>query len=280
MRLLAKLTGLAAALLTTACAPTTTGESFDNYINQLVNNGKLRKERAPADAPFSNADLVRNFETIAFGLEPQLNGGVSEENHIRRWRQPIRYWLIMSESDAERTAREIHIFMDRLGDLTGVEIQPATEFSQSNFDVLVLGPDDYGKAEDRLYGADASLLRAFRWDSAPCQARVYHSEGFANQNDEPKGSITYAIVMIRAGLKPFFAKGCVEEELAQSMGLMNDDDHVRPSIFNDDEEFAFLTEHDEYLLRILYDPRLQPGQSRKDAMTLVPDIVETLRPGG
>jgi hypothetical protein len=48
---------------------------------------------------------------------------------------------------------------------------------------------------------------------------------------------------------------------------------VRPSIFNDDGEFALLTEHDEHLLRILYDPRLKPGMTAEEAMPLVRRIV-------
>ena len=43
------------------------------------------------------------------------------------------------------------------------------------------------------------------------------------------------------------------------MGLANDSPDARPSVFNDDEEFAFLTRHDELLLKMLYDPRLRPG---------------------
>ncbi|MEM7320471.1 MAG: DUF2927 domain-containing protein, partial [Pseudomonadota bacterium] len=37
------------------------------------------------------------------------------------------------------------------------------------------------------------------------------------------------------------------------------------SIFNDDDEFALLTSHDEKLLAMLYDPRLKQGMSADDA---------------
>ena len=45
-----------------------------------------------------------------------------------------------------------------------------------------------------------------------------------------------------------------------------------PSIFNDDEEFALLTQQDELMLRMLYDPRLRPGMTETEARP----IVETL----
>ena len=47
---------------------------------------------------------------------------------------------------------------------------------------------------------------------------------------------------------------------------------ARPSLFNDSLEFAFLTEHDEILLRMLYDPRLRPGMSIAEARPLLPAI--------
>ena len=67
-------------------------------------------------------------------------------------------------------------------------------------------------------------------------------------------------------------QSCIEEELAQGMGLSNDSRDARPSIFNDDEEFGVLTRHDELLLRMLYSDSLRCGMSAG----AVDDYVETL----
>ena len=64
----------------------------------------------------------------------------------------------------------------------------------------------------------------------------------------------------------------------QALGLGNDHSEVRPSIFNDDEEFALLTRHDEYLLRILYDPRLKSGMTAEEAVPIVRQIIREMRP--
>ena len=58
---------------------------------------------------------------------------------------------------------------------------------------------------------------------------------------------------------------CIHEEIAQGLGLSNDSPAARPSVFNDDEEFGLLTTHDEFLLRILYDPRMRPGMNEIEA---------------
>ena len=60
--------------------------------------------------------------------------------------------------------------------------------------------------------------------------------------------------------------------MAQAMGLTNDSPDARPSIFNDDEEFAFLTRHDEILLKMLYDPRLKAGMESYEVIPLLSAI--------
>ena len=74
-------------------------------------------------------------------------------------------------------------------------------------------------------------------------------------------------------------RSCVHEEVAQGLGLPNDNPAARPSIFNDDEEFALLTDHDELLLRILYDDRLAPGATAEDAAPMIRQIAEELVAG-
>jgi hypothetical protein len=85
-----------------------------------------------------------------------------------------------------------------------------------------------------------------------------------------------AIALIRAELPPLLRRSCLHEELAQGMGLANDSPAARPSIFNDDEEFAELTRHDELLLQILYDPRLAPGMTEAEALPIVRVIAAEL----
>jgi hypothetical protein len=95
------------------------------------------------------------------------------------------------------------------------------------------------------------------------------------------GASTYvaAVALIRDEHPPLLRRSCVHEEIAQGMGLPNDSPVARPSIFNDDEEFALLTRHDELLLRILYDRRLTPGMRPEEARPIVRQIAEELLGG-
>ena len=44
------------------------------------------------------------------------------------------------------------------------------------------------------------------------------------------------------------------QEMSQGLGVSNNSPNARPSIFNNYDEFALLTESDELLLSILYYP--------------------------
>lgn len=262
-----------------SCAPTNTGADFQIHERALLGIGKLRTVRDPPDAPYSNADLARHFRLIAFGLEAYLNENVSHETDLSKWAEPIRWFLQAPPSERTAAVAETRAFMRRLARITGLDIAQAGR-SPPNMEILILGPDDYGPVAARLRLAgrdrDASLIEEFRTGLHPCRGRGYvrnEAEG-----KWPAQSISHELILVRAGFSELFRKSCLEEEIAQGLGLFNDDPTVRPTIFNDDEEFALLTAHDELLLKILYDPRLKSGMGPQEAMPLVRAIIEDLRP--
>ena len=63
------------------------------------------------------------------------------------------------------------------------------------------------------------------------------------------------------------------------MGLPNDSPKARPSIFNDDEEFALLTTQDEMMLQMLYNPALRPGMTEAEARPIVETLARRLMGG-
>ena len=77
------------------------------------------------------------------------------------------------------------------------------------------------------------------------------------------------MAVIRAENPSLLRLSCIHEEIAQALGLANDSPQARPSFFNDDDEFALLTNHDEILLKMLYDQRLQSGMSLSEAKSII-----------
>jgi hypothetical protein len=158
-----------------------------------------------------------------------------------------------------------------------------SEGADVNFLVLFMNTDErieFGRQVTAQFPTFAPAVTSAIADSALdtfCTAYA-----FSDRNDRSR----YAAVMIliRAEHPPLTKLSCVHEEMAQAMGLPNDSPDARPSLFNDSLEFALLTEHDEILLRMLYDPRLRPGMTVDEARPLLPvvaaDALAAQRPGG
>jgi hypothetical protein len=87
------------------------------------------------------------------------------------------------------------------------------------------------------------------------------------------------VAIIRAEHPDLMRQTCIHEEVAQGLGLANDSRQARPSIFNDDEEFGFLTRQDELMLQMLYDDRFTIGMSAAEAAPLARRIATELMGG-
>ena len=264
--------------------------------------GGLRIERNPADAPIDAVLLATNFRKIAYDLErdPFGVGDVSSfedrRPHLMRWSEKITLRVITASGIPGSVEIDAQIFMERLSAITGIPVAIADDYlwqsepeGRTNllmfmgdgvfFDKVLEETIRQGQHSEGNLAASAEYFQNFVeiWhaSASPCGGTLFTEPG---DNGEETGRISAAIVLIRTDLIAPNTQSCIEEEMAQVMGLPNDDSTVRPSIFNDDEEFALMTLHDELLLRILYDDRLRPGMSPKQSMPTVRQIARELLP--
>jgi hypothetical protein len=63
----------------------------------------------------------------------------------------------------------------------------------------------------------------------------------------------------------------------QALGPINDDPSVPWTMFNDDVSLGFFGVYDQYLLNILYDPRIRPGMTAAEVSALLPSVLPTVR---
>lgn len=270
---------LAACSLLAACD--SPRETYRLHSEILTTSGKLRTDRAPEDASYSNSVLAENFERIAFNREYRRENdqliAQTTPARLSRWEQPIKYSL-SGEATTDADRAEYHSFIARLAELTGVEFVEEADDGAPNLTILFLDAEERlaFKADLEEKGRARKMPLIIQWVDD-----VYHTcVGQVAFDDLDSGQIVGAMIVIKGELEGVQRSSCIHEELAQTLGLMNDDPAVRPSIFNDDQEFALLTEHDEILLRILYDRRLRPGMQADEARPLLPEIIEEIRPGG
>ncbi|MCC6304348.1 MAG: DUF2927 domain-containing protein [Rhodobacteraceae bacterium] len=256
---------------------------FAGVESRLLAQGLLRTDGGGRDTPFDARILAETFVEIALRDEYTVEGGRLVARPaaaaLRRWQTGVRIGVTHgAASDATRRARDridVAAFAARLARVTRHPIALAA--TGANFHVLYLTEDERRAAGPELRalvpGIDALSVQTIT--DMPlttfCLVLAFSRGG--------QSSYHAAVAVVRAELPDLLRVSCLQEELAQGLGLANDSPRARPSIFNDDEEFAFLTRMDELLLRILYDPRLGPGMTEPVALPIVHLIAQGILGG-
>ena len=242
----------------------------------LLTDGLLRTDTSPQDAPFTAQTLTENFLRIAL-FEEYAGGQVSRRAtatpiSLLRWKYPVRVALRFGAAvPAEQQAADkghVAAYLAHLSTITGHPISLSEK--SPNFWLYIASVDDRATLGPALT-AEIPGLTAGQMQSMTHMDRGTYCQ-VLTQSDAASSTYARAVAVIPAEHPDLMRLACMHEELAQSLGLPNDSKAARPSIFNDDQEFALLTHQDELMLQILYDPALSPGMTGAEARP----IVETL----
>jgi hypothetical protein len=246
----------------------------------LLARGLMRTDSGATDAPFTDRMLADNFVRVALYDEyiRSDRGLVAQpvQSRLRRWDQPVRVSLRFGDSvPADRQATDrarIGSFLGRLQAISGHPIRLSE--SQPNFFIYVVNEDERRALGPRinalLPGLGAADVAGITDMPRATYCLVYAiSSGMGS-------TYTKAFAVIRAEHPDLMRLSCLHEEITQGLGLANDSPAARPSIFNDDEEFALLTPMDELMLKMLYNPLLTPGMTEAEARPIVDSLATAL----
>lgn len=268
--------------------PAATGRSaavrqhYASLEAQHAQNGLLRTDGGGADAPISRRMLEEAFVRIALYDEYLVQNGAfiarQRPARLRRWQEPVRIGLTFGPSvPAAQRSRDRAAVAALASDLARASRHPVMmDQARPNLHVQILSED-----ERRNAAADwAALLPGTPADVLGPAAEMGLDTVCLALAFTPRDTAVYgqALIIVRAELPDLLRVSCFHEEIAQALGLVNDWSRARPSIFNDDEEFATLTQLDVLLLRILYDPRLSPGMREAEVRPILRQISAELLP--
>ena len=255
-------------------------ERLSQFEQSQLSRGLMRTDGGGPDTPFDMHDILRHFQDIAFYDEYDATLGfsrISQASHLEKWTTPVRFNPVFGKSvDRNRVKlakTTVAKYVKKLSRITGHPMLVSAR--KPNFDVLFMGHDDRDQMDAFLasrgpqVGALAKQVVAMMPEDVHCMVMAF-------SNAEIRHGYTHAIAIIRAEHPPLMQRACIEEELAQGLGLANDSPYARPSIFNDDDEFATLTTMDAVMLQILYNPRLLPGMTLDQARPYLYEISELL----
>ena len=254
---------------------------YSRLEERKVSLGLLRQDGGGVDTPFDVDDIVEAFEQLAFYNEYDIDKNKLLPNSnavsLAKWKSntniSVLFGVSVDKKQKDKDWQEINGLLSNLSKITNQKIKVSQQ--DVNMYVVVANQKEIKDLIDEI-GSQRPEFDPKRIPIITQLPKDIHCMAMTSMSSEPNSAISSALVIIRNELPEIMRRACIHEEIAQSLGLTNDSHFARPSIFNDDDEFATLTKFDEILIQILYDHRLNPGISKKEASQLVRQIANEI----
>src|ERR1043166_8389558 len=92
-----------------------------------------------------------------------------------------------------------------------------------------------------------------------------------------KYEIEHSDVILTVDNGDFIFFDCAYEELLQSLGPINDTSSIPWTMFNDSVQMGYFDVYDQYIMNILYDPRIRAGMTVAEVCAVLPAVLADVR---
>lgn len=234
-----------------------------NSGSAKAENPDISSRRASERTDFTNDEIKDGFFKIAFNAELQLG---APADRVRKFDEPVRIF-VESKAVPDRRSEIAAIVDDIRARVNHLDVAITNDRQAANFIVRLVAERDLGRTIRSLYGSGRA--KQIQQSLQPeCLSGIGKDKRFRIRRAE-------VILPVDAGEFTFY--DCAYEELLQALGAINDDRSVPWTMFNDDVQMGFFDVYDQYLLNILYDPRVRPGMTREEVNGLLPEVLATVR---
>jgi hypothetical protein len=211
---------------------------------------------------FTDAEIVEGFFKTAFGAEYHLAGRV---DRIRKYDMPVR--VFADGGRADRKAQLAKVVADIAQRVQHLDIAMAENSEDANVSVKLVRDRDLYRTIATHYGRDRA--REIKTSLDPqCLSGFRKNEKF---------EIEHSDVILTYDSGDFVFLDCAYEELLQSLGPINDTSSVPWTMFNDKVSMGFFDVYDQYILNLLYDPRVKAGMTVAEVNAVLPDVLPDVR---
>jgi Protein of unknown function (DUF2927) len=173
--------------------------------------------------------------------------------------------FIENRAKPDRRADVARVIDDIRRRVDHLDIAVTEDRAAANYFVTLIRDRDLVRTVRTMYGRDKAK-RIARLDPQ-CLSGFRKDDAFR---------IIQSNVLLVADAGDFIFYDCAYEELLQALGPINDTD-VPWTMFNDDVQMGFFDVYDQYILNILYDPRIRPGMPLEQVRALFPEVLPTVR---
>jgi len=224
---------------------------------------EIGSRRAAERTDFSDGEIKEGFYKIALRAELQFNRSVER---IRKFDQPVRVFIV-NRGAPDRGAEVAKIVADIQARVNHLDFATTDSRQAANLIVTLVNKRDFGETLRTRYGRERAKQIQQSLDPQ-CLSGIGKDASYRIQRAE-------VILPVDDGEFSFY--DCAYEELLQALGLINDDGSVPWTMFNDAVQMGFFDVYDEYLVNILYDPRIRPGMTKRDLDRVLPEVLPTVR---
>ncbi len=217
------------------------------------------------------ADAQQSWQRPGFIIDSLIEVALRSEYgrdpmRLRKWTEPVRVHVDHRVGDPALHNELVDAQLSQLAQISGHSIRRVNSAADANVDLALLRESELAGFWQKRAGEPVPR-------GALCVARIW---------TDSQSRIQRALIAIpvdRARERGRLVS-CVVEELTQILGLPNDSEKVFPSIFNDRSTDQLLTGLDLVLLRLLYDPRLEPGMGQDKVRSVAKRVLTELTASG
>ena len=219
----------------------------------------------PQYTRFSTTELMRGFLALTFGSDLRIGAA---PRGIRRFDHPIRVAVIAGGSIDRAAAmqRVLDEYSQKVPNLHLLHLDVAAGTAPADIEVRLIDEKDFTSALQAAFGTKITKTFVARTDPQ-CMTSVKSSAD---------GGIVRAVSFIIVDKGDDVFLDCAYHELLHAFGLSSHDQRNPWTALNQKRMVGYLSVYDRALLTLLYDPRIQPGMTARQARTRLPRLIQDL----
>lgn len=216
----------------------------------------------PQFTRFSVTELERGFLALAFGSDLRIG---ARPLGIRRFDHPVRARVI-GGGTVDRSDAMSRVIAEYARAVPSLALSLAPSTGPAEIELRLIDEKDFQSALQAAFGD--KIARAFVARTDPqCMTSV---------KSTADGRIVHSVSFIIVDKGDDVFLDCAYHELLHAFGLSNHDQHNPWTTLNQKRMVGYLTAYDRALLTLLYDPRISPGMTVRQAHKVLPAIIDEL----
>jgi hypothetical protein len=216
----------------------------------------------PQYTRFSAPELMRGFLALSFGSDLLIG---AEPRGLRRFDHPIRI-AVISGGSADRTEAMRKVVADYAEQVPTLHLSITPDTKSADIELRLIDEKDFTAALQTAFGV--KITKTFvRRTNPQCMTSV---------KSDASGAIVRSVTFIIVDKGDDVFLDCAYHELLHAFGLSNHDQHNLWTTLNQQRRVGYLSVYDRELLTLLYDPRIHPGMTAKQARAALPRVIQDL----